>query len=439
MPLVYVHGVNTRRGDTEQEQHIFDDRIKLLREQFRNVGFADRVTAADGLKVFTPYWGDLGVKFARNLASLPQSGVQDLAVGQPAELAASMAGKLDGDIVQQSGLRTAPLVTIAKTRSLAAAVDLLFAAAVNAPKPGVMANAMTAVLPDVARFASAAEHYAATNPKPAWLANTQDDAAFVSELYQAVTAHAAANAGALPTGTAPKLQSLGIGSDVLSWLKIGAATAKNTIATVADKVTGAVGGAATTATRAAFLELSGFVRPAASGFVGRFIGDVFTYLEKRQPIIDRVLAEVRAADKARRKGDEELYLVGHSFGGIILYDILTAFEPKVRCQLYATVGSQVALFAEMGRLAAEQDITAAFAKNPTVPRPPAAERWVNIFDLTDFVGFGTRGVFSGASDYQFATDALPLISHAAYFDTPRFFARLRERVNEAFAKGTDGP
>jgi hypothetical protein len=430
--LVYVHGVNTRRGDSEQEQRVFDDRIELVRQQFRNVAFADRVTAADGMKVFTPYWGDLGVKFARNLASLPQSGVQALAIGQPAaaELVVSTAAKLDGDIIRQPGVRAAPLVTIAKTRSLAAAVDLLFAGAANAPKPDAMADAMTSALPDAARFAGAAEQYAAANPKPAWLADAEDDPSFVAALYQAVTA-----AGALPAG-APKIQSLGFGSDVLSWLQNGATAVESAVTTVADKVTGAVGGVATTATRAGFLQLSGFVRPAASAFIGRFIGDVFTYLSGRQPIIERVLAEVRAADQARRKGDEELYLVGHSFGGIILYDILTAFAPELRCQLYVTVGSQVALFAEIGRLAAEQDVAGAFARGPTAPRPAAAERWVNIFDMTDFVAFGTKGVFSGATDYQFETDALPLISHIAYFDTPRFFARLRERVGEAFAKGT---
>jgi hypothetical protein len=357
----------------------------------------------------------------------------------PLRLVASTAGKLDGEIVQQPGFRTGPLVTVAKTRSLAAAVDLIFAAAVNAPKPGVTAKAMTDALPDVARFIAAAEHYAARNPNPAWLSNTQDDSTFVTELYKAVTENAAAQADALPAGTAPKVQSLGVGSNVLSWLKNGAVAIKGAVTAVADKVTGAAAGVATTTTRVAFLELSEFVRPAASAFVGRFIGDVFTYLEKRQPIIELVLAEVREADKARQEGDQELYLVGHSFGGIILYDILTAFAPKLRCQLYVTVGSQVALFAEMGRLAAAEDITAAFAKKPTAPRPTAIERWVNIFDLTDFVGFGTRGVFSGVSDYEFETDALPLISHAAYFDTPRFFGRLRERVNEAFARGTDDP
>jgi hypothetical protein len=135
--------------------------------------------------------------------------------------------------------------------------------------------------------------------------------------------------------------------------------------------------------------------------------------------------------------------VGHSFGGIILYDILTAFpmEPALRCQLYVTVGSQVALFAEIGRLADKPDIAAAFAKGPTAvaPRPAGAERWINIFDPTDYFGFGTRGVFAGAWDYEFKTDALPLVSHSAYFDTPRFFARLKERAVAAFMRGTDGP
>jgi hypothetical protein len=99
----------------------------------------------------------------------------------------------------------------------------------------------------------------------------------------------------------------------------------------------------------------------------------------------------------------------------------------------------VGLFAEINRLADKANIASAFAVGPTavVPRPRAAKRWLNIFDSTDFIGFGTQGVFSGARDFRFETDALPLVSHSAYFDTPRFFARLRERVGEAFADGTD--
>lgn len=53
MPLVFVHGVNNRRGDTPEEQAVFDNRTALIREQFRNVAFASRVKAQDGLAVFT--------------------------------------------------------------------------------------------------------------------------------------------------------------------------------------------------------------------------------------------------------------------------------------------------------------------------------------------------------------------------------------------------
>lgn len=56
MPLVYVHGVNTRCGETDQEKRIFNDRVRLLEEQFK-AAFAGRV-AAPGLQVFHPYWGD---------------------------------------------------------------------------------------------------------------------------------------------------------------------------------------------------------------------------------------------------------------------------------------------------------------------------------------------------------------------------------------------
>lgn len=436
MPLVFVHGVNTRKGETDAEKRSFATGERLLKEQF-GVAFADRVSAPDGLKAFSPYWGDLGVKFARNLASLPQSGVQALAVGQPAlaDLVAATAAKLDADIVKLPELRTGPLTAVAKVRSLSAAVDLLFAGSANVQQPAPLAKRMSDALPDVARFAAAAEQYAATNPQPAWLANTKDDAAFVDQLYKAVTAHAAASATTLPAGTAPKVQSLGVGSDVLTWLKQGATAVRTAAATVVNNVKAATVGAVTDATRSAFLELSGYVRPAASALAGRFVGDVFKYLENRNEITDRVLTMVREADKARRKGDEELYLIGHSFGGIILYDILTASEPTLKCDLYVTVGSQVALFAEMGRLAAPAGVAAAFAENQPAPRPGAADRWLNIYDLTDFVGFGTRGVFKGVTDYEFETDALPLVSHSAYFDTPRFFARLRERVNEAFARG----
>jgi hypothetical protein len=434
MPLVFVHGVNTRRGTNLAEQSVFDDRVKLMQHQFAQVVFADRV-APDRLQTFAPYWGDLGVKFARGFASLPKTGVQTLAIKGSVDLAVATTAKLDPQIALDPAFGVNPLLTTARSRSLGAALDLLFASATNVPKPPVLQKTMTGALPDVARFSAAAERYAAANPSPAWLAAVQDDMKFVDELFRAVNSASAPSPD--QENAAGQIQTLGIGSDVLSWLNAGASAVKGAVKDAVASVKTAVGGAATDAARAAFLELYNYVRPDASAFAGRFVGDVFTYLENRKPIAELVLQSVREANASRREGDKELYLVGHSFGGIILYDILTEFAPDIECDLYVTVGSQVALFAEMGRLAAAKDLAAAFAANKSAARPKAAARWVNIYDLTDFFGFGTLGVFEGAKDYKFETDALPLVSHAAYFDTPRFFARLKERVAEAFASGTD--
>jgi hypothetical protein len=440
MPLVFVHGVNTRRGETPEEQKVFDNRMALLGRQFGSAAFAERVSAPDGLRAFTPYWGDLGVTFARNLACLPQTGVQSLTVGEPeaASLIEATTATLDADLLKQPGLDTAPLLTLARTRSLGAAVDLLFAGAANAPLPGLLFDeaAIQEVLPDAARFADAAERYAAASPKPAWLSDMADDNAFLDRLVAEVGTLAETPPGA-PGAGGTSVQSLGFGDTLKSWLENAGTAVRNAVGSVVSAAVEVT----TPGVREGFVRFSGFARPTASALIGRFFGDVFTYMENRQPIIDRVMADVDGAVAAKRASDSELYLVGYSFGGIILYDILTHFRPDLECDLLVTVGSQVALFAEIGRLADKEKISAAFGAGPTslAARPPKTKRWLNVFDSTDFIGFGTRGVFSGVRDFRFETDALPLVSHGAYFETPRFFARLRERVREAFQNGTDTP
>jgi hypothetical protein len=443
MPLVFVHGVNNRRGETQEEKQVYNNRMALMSEQFRNVAFAERVSALDGLAVFMPYWGDLGVTFARNLACLPQTGVQALAVGQPevALLMEATVANLDTEVLRQAELGIALFPTLARMHTLGAAVDLLFAGAANAPLPGILFDeaALRKMLPDAARFADAAEQYAAANPKPAWLSSITDDDMFISQLINEVK-----DFTNMPTGAGAGVQVLGLGDTLKSWLDNAVAAVQGAVAEVQYGIGTATSAAVSTMTQGArrgFLGISRFARPAASAFIGRFFGDVFKYMENREPIIDLVLADVNKAVKAKRPGDDEIYIVGHSFGGIILYDILTHFRPNLECDLYITVGSQVSLFAEIGRLADKDSIAAAFAVSQAslVPRPPTVKRWLNVFDPTDLVGFGTRSVFTGARDYQFETDALPIISHGAYFDMPRFYARLRERIREAFQNGTDIP
>jgi hypothetical protein len=436
MPLVFVHGVNNRRGETPEEKLVFDNRMQMLKEHFSRIGFADRVKG--GLAVYTPYWGDLGVEFARNLACLPRSNIQALAVGEPdmLPLIEATAGNLDSTLIEQAkDLKEAPLLSIAINRSLSSALDLLFAGIVNAPVPAALSlpDPQQEVFVRLADFAEAAERYAAQDPNPLWLREMNNDDEFVSRFMTEVAAFtgSVSNSASLPSG---QIEALSVGSDLKSFVANAAGKVRRSVVAVVDSAEGAAVGAVTSGARRGFLKFAAAVRPTASASFGRFFGDVFRYMQDRKPIVDRVLDEINKAVAAKTKEDKELYLVGHSFGGIILYDILTKFKPDLVCDLFLTVGSQVALFAEIGRLADDDNIRAAFSTSPSsvAPRPAAALRWLNIFDSTDFVGFGTQGVFSGTLDFRFETDAFPLVSHGAYFDTPRFFARLRERVNAAF-------
>ena len=443
MPLVFVHGVNNRRGDTAAEREVFDNHMAFLRDQFAAIPFADRVTASDGLKAFTPYWGDAGVHFARNLACIPKDDIEALTVGQPeaVPLLEATAAYLDAETLRQPNVLEAPLLTLARTRDLPAAVDLLFAGATYAPVPEILLSGqeLADAQKEAASLAGAAERYAAANPKPAWLAAINDDEAFVNRLVKEVRTPAAPPPGT-PATAPTTVQTLGWGDDAKRWLVNAVNGVRDSVNRVANATSDAVSGAATQGARKGFLLFSRSIRPRASAFLGRFMGDVFTYLDNRKPILDIVLADIDHAVAAMRPGDNELYLVGHSFGGIILYDILTSVRPNLKCALYVTVGSQVALFAEMSRLMDKQKIAAQLAVSVTslVARPKAADRWINILDPTDYVGFGTKGVYSGVLDFEFETDALPIVSHGAYFDTPRFFGQLRKRVAEAFANGT-GP
>ena len=53
MPLVFVHGVNTRRGETPEEQRVYDNRVEFAKQQFRET-FKDRTA---GMTVYDPLLG----------------------------------------------------------------------------------------------------------------------------------------------------------------------------------------------------------------------------------------------------------------------------------------------------------------------------------------------------------------------------------------------
>lgn len=139
-----------------------------------------------------------------------------------------------------------------------------------------------------------------------------------------------------------------------------------------------------------------------------------------------------AAAWAAKEPGERLYIIGHSLGGVILYDMLS--EPAAaglpdgfKTDALVTVGSQPGLFQELGLF----DHRPAPAPRVAEAGPEAARVWINVFDPIDPFGFRTTPMFSAPSDCSFDSMTGLLSAHTTYFKRPQFYARLRWRLRQA--------
>src|SRR4051812_44570268 len=152
--------------------------------------------------------------------------------------------------------------------------------------------------------------------------------------------------------------------------------------------------------------------------VAMFLGDVFRYLKAgdlRTKIRAKVAADLVSAWNAR-KPNEKLVLIGHSLGGVILYDMLSkpddaGLPPDFKADALVTVGSQPGFFQELGLF----DHSPAPQAGGGVTGPAAATVWINTFDPIDPFGFRATPMFSLPSDYSFDSVTGLLSAHTTYF------------------------
>ena len=138
---------------------------------------------------------------------------------------------------------------------------------------------------------------------------------------------------------------------------------------------------------------------------------------------------LRNAQAKKTEEDGKLIVICHSFGGEILYDILTHFDPTLQIDCFITVGSQVGLFEEM-KLYIESK-PSSNGPPPVKIRPPACvKRWLNVFDLNDVLSYRVEPVFEGVSDFAYDTGYSTLGAHGGYFQRPSFYRRLAARLSE---------
>lgn len=382
MPIVFVHGVNNRRDDGYREN-----------EAARNGFLRDIVAEAlklppNELTILSPYWGGDGVKFAWNMAVMPDSDETFESFGvDPQADAQSWTNDLVSADASNDG------VVERARKDLPAAIDLVFGATLAGATDEDEAR-------EVAQSYKLATAYAKKHPHPVWLDEPNLNEENFADL---LAAHIEDNEG----------ESFGSGG-FLNRLKEGVSRLTNAIPSAGSNI---------------FVNVA---REKLNATVSRFAGDAFIYLKGRGTasapgaIVRVVLDDLKKATAAKTGSDSKLVVIAHSFGGEIMYDILTHFAPDLQVDVLVTVGSQVGLFEEMKLYIASGQV-----KLPDkVVKPANVAHWLNVFDTNDVLSFRIAPVFSGTSDFEYNTGYSSLQAHGGYFLRPSFYVRLAARLKE---------
>jgi hypothetical protein len=403
MPIVFVHGVNTRNTEPGYDAGLLVI-TKFIQAHFAGVKFGGAALAT--LTPTFPYWGDLATRFTWDMASLPSGDIDALGPGVPDGLRPIVGVIVDGLKDPATGSKQ-PLLTLARERGLPQSVDIV--------TDRLLRQAAPADADRVAEFVVAARRYAEANPNPAWMAGLATDEQllnlFVNEVQK----------GAAPAG----VNALGGGfGAIVGSLAAAGAQIKQAVATAAGTVLNRTGDFAST-------KLLAWQRKPLNATLGRFFGDIFVYLDGRGTkaapgaIPTRLLNAFDAAKAAAP--NEPLVIIGHSLGGVITFDLLSHFRTDLVVDLFVTVGSQVSHFEEMKRFKSSDP--AVGPPNRAVT-PANVRRWINVFDEVDIFSYACDKVFDRVLDFHYDTQTYTIKAHGAYFEQDRFYSRLRTRIDQ---------
>jgi hypothetical protein len=384
MPIVFVHGVNNRGGVAYQKTEI--SRSAFLREI---VAPALGIAPVD-VHISSPYWGDKGARFAWGMAVLPSPDEPFEAFGGIQE--ATATGGLETAFTNSAVSAPGGLLDYAR-RDFAAVVDVLYASAMASTTTEEQAR-------EVAHSYLIVSEYAENNLSPAWLPN-----ALETNFIDQLDFHA--NTG--------REESFGAGG-IVDLLKEGLSRILNVLPSFGTSA-GVI-----------------FARKQLNGVVTNFAGDAFTYLARRGTkdlpgdIVTTVLNSLREAAAQKTKTDDRLVVIAHSFGGEIVYDIVTHFDTHLEIDWLITVGSQVGLFEELKLYIESKATLPPDPPKGRIARPAGLKRWLNVFDLNDVLSYLVEPVFEGAADFHYDTGYGALSAHGGYFMRPSFYKRLAERL-----------
>ena len=398
MPIVFVHGVNTRESPSYTAG--LEVKRALFEKHLAGAQIGGKPLGAVGTVEF-PYWGDLATTFAWQMASLPRGEMQALGgASEPAlrVVLAAIRDALPGDITEE------PLTALAK-HDFERAVEILATLALDEAPEGLEK--------EVAEFAVAIQAYAEAEPLPSWLHTIATDEQLIGSLNLAVKQHDA-------------IQAQGLGA-VFNAISTAAKKLKKAAQGLAGKAVDKAGDFAST-------KLLGWTRESLNANLGRFFGDVFIYFDGRGDkdspgeIPQRILTAFDRAAAAATAAGEPLVIVGHSLGGVLTFDLLGHYRPQLEVDLFVSVGSQVAHFEEIKLFHTSDETVKLGAKAPT---PANIKRWINVYDEVDIFSYACAEVFDRVDvDARYDTKTYVVKAHGEYFKQARFYNRLRARIDE---------
>lgn len=422
MPILYVHGVNTRCRTGF-----------LALEAFLRHYIAPAISSQpDTVLIDDVFWGDAGVDFAWDGASRPRSRI--LGMGPDASELTAVEGALAAAAYADA------LDRLPEQPSPAPATGGLIAGGARAPGPArpvvrprdldrqeladLLAVIIASQIPESAeqtRLILAADAVARDPATSLLLARAATAEEELDALFERVRRNAEGDATLVAAGFASSL------GRVRERLREGLDRALGLPAYAVSIV-------------------AAEMRRPLNDLISVFLGDVFAYLDDRgtarRPgeIPRRMLAKLREAHENKKRRDgEPLVVLSHSMGGQIVYDAVTHFLPNmadladIRIDFWCATASQVGFFEE-----AKLFIVHSPEYKTGNPVPFPAEHlgvWWNVWDHNDFLSFTARTIFAGVDDEPFDSGMSLLGAHGGYLKRPSFFRRFADKLAAAEAKG----
>ena len=210
----------------------------------------------------------------------------------------------------------------------------------------------------------------------------------------------------------------------------------------------------------------GELRPKVDDLLEQFVGDIFAYLDGRQPepeqpdpppdfdgppclwaaltavagpIPRRVVLDLLRCAEIGGPG-EPLVVLSHSMGGQIMYEVFATFLPRLRSELdkagcdvalpkvdlWCASASQVGLFEELSAFLGSDE-----ASRVGAPFPGTYLRhWWNVWDRSDLLSFTAEGIVDGVDDGEYSSGRGFFGAHSGYLERPSFFKKLAAKLDE---------